>query len=136
MLGVPVHHCSVKRRARAIEKLYRSYAADATCLIDLVRSSITFPDVDALAKCLNIILEDARVVVLNVKNRLDPGYDSAESAGYRNVSLSLLLVDNTTMGLHVDCHISEVQLGLKDFDDKKSDDGHKRYVDYRDARAE
>merc|ERR1719399_609754 len=53
--------CSVKRRERAIEKLYRSYQGDAACLLDLVRSSICFATVEQLHACLVAIMADESV---------------------------------------------------------------------------
>lgn len=135
-VGVHSHQCTVKRRSRAIEKLYRSYEREPNRLTDLVRSGITFPDLASLSKCLANILADERVVVLQVKNRFDKEYNSADSAGYRNVSLSMVLVDEFTMCNNLDIHICELQLGVEDFDSKKTDQGHKNYVEYRNARAE
>ena len=62
--------------------------------VDLVRSSLTFDTANGLAECLERIAADPSVAVLHVKNRLRPDYDSARSAGYRNVALSLIVVDD------------------------------------------
>ena len=40
------NRCYVKRRRRAIQKMFRSYGGNAGRLIDLVRSSITFDSID------------------------------------------------------------------------------------------
>lgn len=130
------HACTVKRRDRAIQKLYRSYDGDATCLIDLVRTGITFDRLEDLVACLASIRKDPRVAILQVKNRLSPSFDDRQSAGYRNVALNLVLVDPETMRLGVDHHVVEVQLGLKVMDDLKNDEGHANYVRFRNARAE
>jgi hypothetical protein len=74
--------------------------------------------------------------ILQVKNRLSPQYNSAASAGYRNVSISLVVVDHFTMALHVDSHVCELQLGIKQVDDLKKAGGHANYVQWRDAKAE
>ena len=74
--------------------------------------------------------------MLQVKNRLRLDYDSAGSAGYRNVALSLLVVDAFTMAHGVEHHVCELQLGLAAVDALKNEGGHRNYVAWRDARAE
>ena len=93
------------------------------------------------------IYADETVDILNIKNRFDLNYDSAASAGYRNVSISMVLVDQYTMQHSVDGHICELQLGLQpihDIRDAATDEvdaagnhttGHQRYVQWRDALA-
>ena len=126
----------VKRRRRAIEKLFRSYAGDGARIIDLVRSMIEFETVEGLTECLNDIANDPKVGIINVKNRLAASYNSNASAGYRNVALNLILVDEFTMQCQVDIHVCELQLGLVVFEKEKNADGHKRYVEWRNARAD
>jgi len=84
---------------------------------------------------LGNIRRNPHVAILQVKNRLDPDDDQA-SSGYRNVALSLILVDSFTMLQGVDTHVAELQLGLSAFDSIKTDGGHKRYVAWRNQRAE
>ena len=84
--AVNVHDCPPKRLSRAIEKLHRSYGGDGGRLIDLVRSSITFGDMNGLVACLQRIVADHRVAILGCKNRFTPSYNSEISAGYRNLS--------------------------------------------------
>lgn len=126
----------VKRRARAIEKLYRSYSGDSRKLIDLVRSSIVFDSLESLIAVLKRIRDDERVAILQVKNRLSLEFNSKLSAGYRNVALSLILVDDFTAENDIELHICELQLGLSIIEEIKKDDGHQRYVAWRDLRAE
>ena len=76
------------------------------------------------------------MAVLQIKNRFDLGFDSTESAGYRNMSLSFIIVDESTMHLGVDAHVCELQLGCKAIDDFKNDAGHHNYVKWRNGRAE
>lgn len=86
---------------------------------------------------MDFILSDPDVAVLQIKNRFTEKYDSAGSAGYRNLSISLIIVDSFTMSRGVDAHLCELQIGLKPFEFLKHFlDGHKRYVQFRDARAE
>lgn len=61
---------------------------------------------------------------------------SNDVTSYRNMSLSFIIVDDSTMHLGVDAHICELQLGCKDIDDFKNDEGHHNYVEWRNARAE
>jgi len=55
------------------------------------------------------------VFCLQVKNRLDPAYDSAKSAGYRDVLVTLRLVNEETVSMNVETHICELQLILAPF---------------------
>ena len=130
------HAAAIKRRERAIEKLYRSYSGDARQVLDLVRAGITFDRVEDLVRCLRIVRRDPRVVILQVKNRLSTSFDGRLSAGYRNVALNLALVEVDTMKLGVDYHVAELQLGLRMMDDLKNEEGHANYVRFRNARAE
>lgn len=52
------------------------------------------------------------------------------------MSLSFIIVDDSTMHLGVDAHICELQLGCKAIDDFKNDEGHHNYVEWRNGRAE
>ena len=63
LTGAVVSHAPIKRRDRAIEKLWRSYRGDARFCIDLVRASITFQSFDAITECVLAKLTDARAVV-------------------------------------------------------------------------
>ena len=126
-----------KRRKRAIQELWRTYRGDAARLIDLCRSSITVETTEDLAACLKAILEDPECAVLQIKNRFTASHDSRTTAGYRNVSLSLIIVDRFTMTQGIDAHVCELQLGFGPFEFlKKFLNGHRRYVEFRDARAE
>ncbi len=78
--------------------------------MDLCRQSIVFDSAADVAACLRAIREDPDARVARVKNRLDPAYDAAASAGYRDVVLNLQLCCAETVGLSVDGHMCEVQL--------------------------
>ena len=105
-------------------------------IIDLVRSAITFETVAELHKCLQAIAADPTVCILGLKNRFALDYDSAQSAGYRNLALNIVVVDRFSMLQGVERHVCELQLGLKAFDDLKNEHGHQLYVQWRDARAD
>ena len=100
--GLGTHHPTtpVKRRARAIEKLFRMYRGDAGCLIDLVRASVTFNTFEEMMACLDRILNDERAVCLQIKNRFAFGYDSAASAGYGDL---LCILTNCAAGTLSGC---------------------------------
>ena len=86
---------------------------DVSRLVDLCRQSIVFESVGDVTACLAAIRADPEVVVLRVKNRLDPGYDSAASAGYRDVALNIRLVGPEACSLGVETHVCELQLILR-----------------------
>ena len=130
-----------KRRQRAIEKVWRSYGGNATRLRDLVRASLTFDTVGELKVCLALILADGNVRVLGVKNRFASTYDAIKlSCGYRDIQLSVTLSEacfspeEVAMELHE--HVCEVQLHLRPIYTLKNDEGHKRYVTFRNCRVE
>ena len=130
-----------KRRQRAIEKVWRSYGGNAMRLGDLVRASLTFDTVGELKACLALILADSTIRVLRVKNRFAGKYDARKlSCGYRDIQLSVALSESclspeeVEKGLHE--HVCEVQLHLSPIYALKNDEGHKRYVEFRNRRAE
>ena len=130
-----------KRRQRAIEKVWRSYGGNATRLGDLVRASLTFDTVGELKACLALILADGNVRVFRVKNRFASTYDAIKlSCGYRDIQLSVTLSEacfspeEVAMDLHE--HVCEVQLHLLPIYTLKNDEGHKRYVTFRNERVE
>jgi hypothetical protein len=130
-----------KRRQRAIEKVWRSYGGNATRLRDLVRASLTFDTVGELKACLALILADGNIRVLGVKNRFASKYDAVKlSCGYRDIQLSVTLsktcfsLEEIERELHE--HVCEVQLHLRPIYTLKNDEGHKRYVTFRNCRAE
>ena len=83
--------------------------------MDLCRQSIVFEEIAGLAACLACIASDPDVKVLRIKNRLDPDYDAAVSAGYRDVGLNLRLVGSEPRSLGLHAHVCEVQLILRSF---------------------
>jgi hypothetical protein len=129
-----------KRRKRAIEKVWRGYKGDATRLRDLVRCSLVFDSVEQLEAAIDVIITDPAVDILRVKNRFASTYDAKESCGYRDIQLNTVMTasnfdtDEIALGLHE--HVCEIQLHLKPMYDLKNDEGHKRYVKFRNERAE
>ena len=134
---------------------------DSSKLLDLCRQNIIFEQLDDLCHCIAIIAADREVVVMRVKNRLDPEYNASTSAGYRDVALNLMVTSRSAAELGVDMHICEVQLVLRSMAEIKvcflvyishircalalvitfvcSDqtlEGHKRYVAFRNLLGE
>ena len=59
-----------------------------------------------------MINRDREARVLRVKNRLDPAYNAAISAGYRDLALNLTLESNATIAMGLEKHVCELQLML------------------------
>ena len=131
-----------KRRKRAIEKVWRGYAGDATRLRDLVRCSLVFDTFAQMEAALDLILADSAIRILRVKNRFAEDYDAVtESCGYRDIQLNAVLTQQVLteageieLGLHE--HVCEIQFHLRPIYELKNEAGHKRYVTYRNQRAE
>ena len=51
---------------------------------------------------------DPDIQIVRVKNRLDPAYDTAKSAGYRDVMVNLMLRGLMVGALGLDGHVCEV----------------------------
>ncbi len=133
------HHIKwgcVKTVQRAQEKVQRSYGGDVSRLVDLCRQSVVFESPANVATCLATIAADPAVSIVRIKNRLDPKYDAALSAGYRDVAINLRMVGQEARSLNLEEHVCEVQLILKAFAELKSDSGHSRYVTFRNLRGE
>mmetsp|Transcript_37690 Transcript_37690/g.78939 ORF Transcript_37690/g.78939 Transcript_37690/m.78939 type:complete len:181 (+) Transcript_37690:1163-1705(+) len=124
-----------KLRSRAVEKVFRSYDCDVSLLLDCCRQSIYFYGLEEMIKCIQAISADQESHVERVVNRLHHDYDSTTTAGYRNIALNLVLRTPDTVLLGLDGHVCEVQLILVSFAEIKSDQGHARYVTWRDQRA-
>jgi len=70
------------------------------------------------------------------QNRMSKGYDPRASCGYRDVMVNLCINTPLTHQLGLSRHVCELQIILKTFMVLKSQDGHKRYVKFRDKRVE
>lgn len=120
---------NIKSEERALQKVRRSYADDASRLCDVTRSSISFKALADVRCCLKLIFQDC--TVLRVKNRFHRNYNATLGGGYRDVSLNIQwdLPDGR-------CHVCELQLQLDVMFALKSGGGHKRYVAWRDLRGD
>lgn len=73
-------------------------------------------------------------MIVRVKNRLDKNYDTRLSLGYRDVALNLRVLADEAFKLGVETHVCELQLILHKVAKNKSESGHRRYVEFRNAR--
>jgi hypothetical protein len=80
--------------------------------VDICRQTIIFEHPSSLAECIRVISLDREARIMRVKNRLDPAYNSAISAGYRDLSLNLTLKNNVTIAMGLEQHVCELQLML------------------------
>ena len=131
-----VKWAAIKGPTRAVEKLQRVYNNDVTRLNDVVRQTIVFASLDDLCTCLKIISADSGSRNLRMKNRFAPSFNVATTGGYRDVALNVVIETQETLQLGVSGHICELQLMLQEFFMLKTEDGHKRYVEYRNKRSE
>mmetsp|Transcript_23383 Transcript_23383/g.58666 ORF Transcript_23383/g.58666 Transcript_23383/m.58666 type:complete len:854 (-) Transcript_23383:39-2600(-) len=126
----------LKKGKRAIEKLLRSHRGDVSLLVDVCRQCIVFESSTQLLRCLKAIAADKDVVVERIKNRLHPDYNTKISAGYRDCLVNLRIVTDDTCRMGIEGHVCEVQLLLRKYWELKSEEGHKRYVVFRNFRGE
>ena len=103
----------LKDPARAVQKALRVYGNDCSLLIDICREIMVFNDLPDLVDMLHRLQEDAEVMIVRVKNRLNPEYDSALSSGYRDVMINIKLQTRETIALNVHHHSAELQLVLR-----------------------
>ena len=85
---------------------------DVSRLVDICRHRIYFDTIEGVKQCLSLIHTDQEVIVLRIKNRFDPTFDSEQSAGYRNLAINLRVVTKETLMLGIETHVCEVQLIL------------------------
>jgi len=136
LVGGQVQWAKVKSVHRSIEKCTRSYGKKVSHLLDICRQSIYFDSIAGVAACLAAISSDPDVLISRIKNRFDPSLNSDVSAGFRNLAVSLRIMTTDTRLLGVDMHICEVQLLLIRMAAIKNDEGHKRYILFRNLRGE
>jgi len=134
------HPGSVKKTARALVKVYRSYDEDVGRLCDLCRCSLVFATVSDMATGLEMICEDNEIEIQkcsSLKQRFALEYDDQLSAGYRDVQLSIKVKTdaNKRYGNAAENHLCEVQLHLKAFYEKKGAGGHDNYKISRNLRG-
>jgi hypothetical protein len=127
--GGACHRCeAVKKIPRAINKVWRCYGGHPRRLTDVVRSSIEYSNVEGALQGLRQVQACPGYRILRIKNRFARGYDARKSAGYRDLSMNLRELGSG--------FVVELQFHLDKMIAIKSDEGHQRYVVYRDAMAE
>lgn len=131
-----VKWAKLKGVERAIEKVTRVYQEEPSRLLDVCRQMLVFAELGHLKACLQAIEHDEEILVLRVKNRLDPGYDGSQTGGFRNLSVNLQIVSPEALALGLEGHVCELQLVMDNFARAMSEDGHRRYVLFRNARGE
>ena len=126
---------AMKNYRRAIEKLMRVYNSDVSRLVDISRHCIYFDNLQDLAMCLGRVVTDIDTKVDRIKSYFDPGYDGEATVGYRGVVLNVRVDDAAARMLGCEGHLCEIQLTLCKFGELKTVEGHRRYMQIRDARA-
>eukprot|EP00929_Paragymnodinium_shiwhaense_P114199 TRINITY_DN8252_c0_g1_i1.p1 TRINITY_DN8252_c0_g1~~TRINITY_DN8252_c0_g1_i1.p1 ORF type:complete len:670 (+),score=63.40 TRINITY_DN8252_c0_g1_i1:148-2157(+) len=126
----------IKHPSRAVQKVWRSYCGNPQALVDLVRSSIVCDTPEHILQVLQRVKQDKTVRIVRIKNRFDLSFDSRKSGGFRNLSVNLIICDPDTVAACTERHICELQLGLQEMTLRRTDGGHRRYVSFRDGRAE
>lgn len=134
--GGGVKWAKLKSPERASEKAMRSYGGDVSRLLDICRQQIVFHSMGDLVRCLGQIADDGGVRVVRVKNRMSRGYDANSSMGYRDVQVNLRFANKHVMRYGLETHVCEVQLVLLEFAKFKTEEGHKRYVEFRNSMGE
>ena len=81
-------------------------------LLDICRELLVFETLQDLVAMLDQLQQDPDVVIVRIKNRLDPAYDTSASA-YRDVMVNLRIENDETMGMNVQHHVAELQLILR-----------------------
>eukprot|EP00802_Teleaulax_amphioxeia_P030289 Tamp_32791.p1 GENE.Tamp_32791~~Tamp_32791.p1 ORF type:complete len:105 (-),score=14.41 Tamp_32791:88-402(-) len=102
---------------------------------------------------LERLQNDPDLVIMRIKNRLDPNYDTSASA-YRDVMVNLRIENSETVSMNVQHHIVELQLipqavyerrteglnkapgeGRQGDEARMGFNGHMNYVLWRDLRG-
>jgi hypothetical protein len=79
----PVKWAEPKPADRALEKLVTAYDRDVSRLVDCCRQRIVFDAVDDVLECLGAVSRDSELVVVRIKDRMDPACDASSTAGFR-----------------------------------------------------
>merc|ERR1712176_1572546 len=84
-----------KSLQRCLEKVFRSYKGDASCLSDICRSTIECYSIAQLRAVVEIVFSNA--IVRKIKNRFSPTRKNEAEGGYRDfqVKLNFSELENT-----------------------------------------
>jgi len=125
----------LKGQKRMMQKVMRHYSGDPSRVCDLVRATLVFESFQSLLDGLKMIASDDAARVERIKNRFDSAYDATQSAGYRDVSIVMRIRTAESRAAGTDKHLCELQLQLAPILAVKSDEGHKKYVKWRNIRC-
>ncbi len=92
---------------------------------------------------LELIINDNRIQIDRIKNRLDPNYKIATTHGYRDVNVNFRVIKSPLvchseadwLSLGLNEHVCEIQLVPIEYLREKTDVGHKKYIMYRNMQA-
>ena len=111
----------LKGKKRAREKIMAELGGDASGLMDIARSSIAYPTVDAVYQALQFLILHGYDVVRMKDRAIDP-----LSTGFWNIHLNLRTSNH---------HIIELQLHLGEILGYSMGEGHKKYEQVRNIEA-
>jgi hypothetical protein len=111
----------LKGKKRAREKIAAELGGDASGLMDIARSSIEYPTVDAVYQALQFLILHGYDVVRMKDRAIDP-----LATGFWDIHLNLRTSNN---------HIIELQLHLRDIRRYSMGEGHKKYEQVRSIEA-
>lgn len=120
---------------RSVEKLTRVYRGQVSMLLDVVRDCIVVDNVEAMLHVLQRMVQDPEIKLLRVHNRMSQDYHSRDSCGYRDILANFCINTPLTCQMGLSAHVCELQIVLKRFMVHKTNNGHKRYRDFRNKRC-
>jgi len=112
----------LKGKQRAEEKIMVELEGDASGLMDIARSSIEYPTVDAVYQALQFLILHGYDVVRMKDRAIDP-----LASGFWDIHLNLRTSNH---------HIIELQLHLREILRYSMGEGHKKYEQVRNIEAE
>ncbi len=98
--------------------------------------AIVYEHLEGLAEAVRLLAADPAFVLLRVKNRFAPpsaGGAGPGAGGYRDVAAHVRLAGPDAEAVGADRHVCELQLLLLTVARRRSEDGHRRYIAYRNA---
>jgi tetratricopeptide (TPR) repeat protein len=108
----------IKQLVRVMQKAEEDYEGDVCRVIDIVRASIVFPNIQHITDGLQRLIKSNDVEVIRVKNGFN---GTLKSGGYMDVKVSLMVKQ----------HVCELQLHLHEFLTLKNSGGHESYEKVR-----
>ena len=106
--------------------IHSECVGDSSQVTDMIRCSAIYDTLPELLDSLRRLKSDPAVDIVQAKNRFDPSFDVSQ-LGYRDLKM-LVTLPGVTHG-----YVAEVQLHLRSIAKVKSGEGHKAYVQARDA---